>query len=211
MTNNIVGIVGWIGCGKDTVADHFVDKYNFSRVSFASSLKDAVAAVFGWDREALEGLSDDARAWRERVDPWWSERLQIKNFTPRLALQLWGTEVCRKGFHDDIWIASLENKLRDSVDNVVISDCRFPNEIAAINRLGGKVIWVQRGEKPHWYTVARSAASGNPADTSTMKALGIHSSEWAWLNSNFDYIIKNDGTLEDLYNSIDELGISNRF
>ena len=51
----IVGICGWIGSGKDTIADYLVNVHQFRRDSFASTLKSAVAEVFGWDREMLEG------------------------------------------------------------------------------------------------------------------------------------------------------------
>ena len=125
----IIGFCGLIGSGKDTAADYLVNFHGFKRESFANTLKDAVAAVFGWDRELLEGRTNSAREWREQIDPWWSERLDMPNLTPRLVLQLWGTEVCRRAFHDDIWIASVENKLRKTKDNIVITDCRFPNEI----------------------------------------------------------------------------------
>ena len=127
----IIGVCGFIGSGKDTVADYLVNFHEFRRESFASTLKDAVASVFGWDRTMLEGRTAQAREWREQVDPWWAARLDMPTLTPRWVLQYWGTEVCRKSFHDDIWIASLENKLRNSQDHVVISDCRFPNEIGS--------------------------------------------------------------------------------
>ena len=145
----IIGICGFIGSGKDTIADYLVNLHHFRRESFASTLKDAVAQVFGWDRTMLEGRTKQAREWRERVDPWWAERLGMPTLTPRWILQYWGTEVCRAGFHDDIWIASLENKLRHSQDDVVISDCRFPNEIKAIKNTGGRVIRVVRGAERH--------------------------------------------------------------
>ena len=127
--NMIIGVVGFINSGKDTIADYLTNFHGFRRESFASTLKDAVAQVFGWDRTLLEGRTKQAREWRERVDPWWAERLNMPTLTPRWILQYWGTEVCRAGFHDDIWIASLENKLRNSQDDVVISDCRFESEI----------------------------------------------------------------------------------
>ena len=47
----IIGICGFIGSGKDTIADYLVNFHEFRRESFASSLKDAVSAVFGWDRD----------------------------------------------------------------------------------------------------------------------------------------------------------------
>ena len=135
----IIGICGFIGSGKDTVADYLVNFHEFRRESFANTLKDAVASVFGWDRTMLEGRTKEAREWREQVDPWWAARLDMPTLTPRWVLQYWGTEVCRKAFHDDIWIASLENKLRNSRDNIVISDCRFPNEIESLKQAGGSL------------------------------------------------------------------------
>jgi hypothetical protein len=202
MTTKIIGICGFIGSGKDTAADYLVNFHEFRRDSFASTLKDAVAAVFGWDRELLEGRTKQAREWREQVDPWWSERLDMPNLTPRWVLQWWGTEVCRKSFHDDIWIASLEARLRNSQDNIVISDCRFPNEITAIKKAGGKVIWIQRGELPSWYNVAVSANAGFKADQDKLKELSIHASETAWVGTVFDATIGNNGTVDQLYKQL---------
>jgi hypothetical protein len=202
MTKQIIGICGFIGSGKDTAADYLVNFHEFRRDSFAATLKDAVAAVFGWDRELLEGRTKSAREWREQVDPWWSERLNMPELTPRLALQLWGTEVCRRAFHDDIWIASLEARLRNSRDNIVISDCRFPNEIKAIKQAGGKVIWVQRGELPSWHIMAAKANHGDMFAKEKLKSLGIHASETAWVGTEFDYIIDNNSTVDELYNRI---------
>lgn len=201
----IIGICGFIGSGKDTAADFLVNFHGFRRDSFAGTLKDAVAAVFDWDRELLEGRTKEARAWREQVDPWWAQRLNMPNLTPRLVLQLWGTEVCRRSFHDDIWIASVENKLRNSKDSIVISDCRFPNEIKSIKAAGGKVIWVQRGITPHWYDVAIQANRGVESAKRFLEQEGIHASETAWAGTHFDAIIDNNGTLDDLYKQLKSL------
>ena len=195
----IIGICGFIGSGKDTIADYLVNLHHFRRESFASTLKDAVAQVFGWDRTMLEGRTKQAREWREQVDPWWAERLNMPNLTPRWVLQYWGTEVCRKGFHDDIWIASLENKLRNSKDNVVISDCRFPNEIQSIQDAGGKIVWVQRGELPDWYDTAIEANLGHNYAVQDLKMRKIHASETAWVGTNFDTVIDNNRSIDDLY------------
>jgi hypothetical protein len=201
MEKKLIGVVGFISAGKDTVADYLCNFEEFRRESFASTLKDACAAVFGWDRVMLEGRTKEAREWREQVDPWWAERLGIPHLTPRWILQYWGTEVCRKGFHDSIWIASLENKLRTSRDNVVISDCRFPNEIAAIRRQGGSIVWVQRGALPEWYDVALATNSGtfNHMDTAYPE---VHCSEWAWVGTQFDQVIDNNGSIQDLYDQV---------
>jgi len=206
----IIGVCGFIGSGKDTIADYLTNFHGFRRESFANTLKDAVAQVFGWDRTMLEGRTKQAREWREQVDPWWAERLNMPELTPRLVLQLWGTEVCRKGFHDDIWIASLENKLRTSTDDVVISDCRFPNEIKSIKNAGGIVIRVKRGDEPEWY---KDAADMNAGDRclnyalakSRMSKLGIHASETAWVGTKFDAVLTNDGTIDELMAKIKDL------
>jgi hypothetical protein len=201
----IIGVCGFIGSGKDTVADYLVNFHEFRRESFASTLKDAVANVFGWDRTMLEGRTKEAREWREQVDEWWAKRLAMPTLTPRWVLQYWGTEVCRKGFHDDIWIASLENKLRNSQDNVVISDCRFPNEIASIRDAGGKIVWVKRGVLPNWYDTALEANSGNNIAINNLKMQKIHASETAWVGTKFDVEIENNGTIDDLYLQISHL------
>ena len=205
----IIGVCGFIGTGKDTIADYLVNIHQFRRESFANTLKDAVSAVFQWDRELLEGRTKQSRAWREQKDEWWSNRLG-KDITPRGVLQYWGTEVFRQGFHDDIWIASLENKLRKTTDDIVISDCRFPNEIKAIKRAGGKVIRVTRGPDPEWYDLAEDVNAGpkhmkwSTSKTQLIK-YNIHASETAWVGTDFDAVIDNNGTMDHLYKQVNDL------
>ena len=54
----LIGLVGLIGSGKDTVAERLVMNHNFRKDSFARSLKDAVSVIFGWDRQLLEGVTN---------------------------------------------------------------------------------------------------------------------------------------------------------
>ena len=152
----IIGICGFIGCGKDTAADYLVNFHQFKRDSFAAPLKDAVSAVFGWDRDLLEGRTKESREWREQPDEWWTRRLKM-TVTPRRVLQLWGTEVIRNGYHDDMWIASVENRLRNNKNDIVITDCRFYNEIRALKEQGAKIVCIRRGVVPHWYKIACKA------------------------------------------------------
>ena len=207
----IIGICGFIGSGKDTIADYLVNLHGFRRESFANSLKDAVAQVFGWDRMMLEGRTKQSREWRDQIDLWWAERLNMPELTPRLMLQIWGTEVCRRGFHDDIWIASLENKLRNSRDDIVISDCRFPNEIRAIRSAGGIVVRVVRGEEPEWYSAAQSVNRGPDGNSSwsiskkKLEKLKIHASETSWVGTDFDAVLDNNSTLDHLYQQVKHL------
>jgi hypothetical protein len=200
----IIGICGFIGSGKDTIADYLVNFHEFRRESFANSLKDAVAQVFNWDRTMLEGRTKAAREWREQVDPWWANRLGMPNLTPRWILQYWGTEVCRRAFHDDIWIASLENKLRNSQDDVVISDCRFPNEIKSIKNAGGIVIRVVRGPEPEWYDLAIESNRGSFNHMKTAYP-DVHASETAWVGTEFDAVLDNNNTIDELYNQVKNL------
>lgn len=195
----IIGISGLIGSGKDTIADCLVNFHGFRKESWAGHLKDIVSVVFGWDRTMLEGRTTNSREWREQPDKWWSERLG-RTITPRLVLQEWGTEVCRHAFHDDIWIASLENKLRQSKDSIVISDCRFVNEIATIRKLGGITIRVVRGNKPAWYDIAMT-------DPSMMKVMypEVHISEYSLIGVTHDYTIENNDSMDVLHKRISDL------
>mgnify|MGYP003336303353 FL=1 len=201
----IIGICGFIGSGKDTAADYLVGFHGFRRDSFAGTLKDSVAAVFGWDRELLEGRTPEARAWREQVDAWWADRLGMTHLTPRWILQWWGTEVCRNHFHDDIWIAALQARLARRSDHTVISDVRFPNEIKAIKEQGGRIVWIQRGELPWWYDIAVKANAGNLDAQKVLQSHNIHACETAWVGTPFDETIGNNGTIEQLYSQLSNL------
>jgi len=206
--NMIIGICGFISSGKDTAANYLVGWHGFRRDSFAGALKDAVAHVFGWDRELLEGLTTEARAWREQVDPWWAERLGMPHLTPRWVLQYWGTEVCRTGFHDDIWIAALENRLRQRTGHTVISDVRFPNEVSAIRNAGGRIIWIRRGPDPEWCSTLVQMREHDIAlgiRTDYMRQFNVHASEWAWVGTRFDTVVDNNGSVDELYEQLKSL------
>jgi hypothetical protein len=200
----IIGICGFIGSGKDTIADYLANVRQFRRISFAGTLKDAVSAVFGWDRELLEGRTQQSRAWREQRDQWWSQRLD-REITPRQVLQQWGTEVCRQNYHDEIWVASVENRLRNRDENVVITDCRFPNEIRAIKQAGGLVIRVRRGPDPMWYGVAVSANQGDWVAQQRLQELGVHASETAWVGTDFDAVIDNNDSFDATFSQVEQV------
>lgn len=201
----IVGISGLIGSGKNTVAEHLTDNYGFRKDSFAASLKDACSVIFGWDRTLLEGETKESREWREQVDPWWSEKLGIENFSPRLALQLVGTDALRNHFNEGMWFLTVENRIRKNPDqHVVISDVRFPNEVDFIRKQGGVLIKVSRGQEPVWYETARLANSGNKIAQEVMLQTypTAHFSEWAWIGQKYDYTIINDGSVTDLQSQV---------
>jgi hypothetical protein len=207
--SSIIAICGFMGSGKDTVADYLVNFHGYKRESFANSLKDAVSVVFGWDRELLEGRTKVSREWRETKDEWWSKRLK-RDITPRYVLQYWGTEVVRRGFHDDMWVASLENRLLHSKDDIVITDCRFPNEIKALKNIGATVLRVKRGPEPEWYEHAKNYNKGMKRigwalGRDELEKANVHASEYSWVGSKFDHVIENDATLDDLYATVEDI------
>ncbi len=195
----IIGLCGLIGSGKGTVAEHLMREHSFIGISFAETLKDAAACIFGWDREMLEGETAESRADRELKDEWWSDRLGWE-VSPRKMLQFFGTEVMRDNLDSHIWAHATEKRMLDTTNyffemtgqkpHFVISDVRFPNEIAMIRRNGGKIWHVQRGNLPEWF------GKYDPS---------IHESEQAWNNEQFDSLIFNDGTIEELNQTIDNL------
>src|SRR5574343_416824 len=199
----IIALCGSIGSGKDTVANILIQERGFKRMSFAGPLKKAVSAIFNWDYELVEGLTPESRVWREKVDTWWSERLNIPNLTPRFVLQHIGTNVMREHFHEDIWTASIESHLRSSGENIVLSDCRFPNELQSIRNNGG-IVWEVRGKNlPEWYDVARRANLGSSEAAKRLKfEYDIHESETAWIGEPVTAVVLNFGTLEDLKNTV---------
>lgn len=194
----IIGLLGLIGSGKGTVAEHLVKSHNFVPDSFAATLKDVCAVMFSWPRYMLEGDTAESRDWRETIDTWWAKELNIPNFTPRLALQLVGTDTIRNNFHQNMWLMTMKHRLQfNATQNVVISDTRFPNEVQLIKDMGGILIQVTRGHLPDWYDVAIDANRGDEAARLLMatKYSKIHSSEWAWVGTKVDYGLANDGTL----------------
>lgn len=187
----LIGLCGLISSGKGTVADH-LGETGFITISFAETLKDAAACIFGWDRDMLEGSTAEARAAREVKDEWWSERLGFET-SPRSMLQFMGTEVMRNNLHPEIWALATEKRIIEMSEqyewaNFVISDVRFPNEVAMIRRLGGQIWHVRRGDLPEWF--------GQNPDY-------IHASETAWNNERFDHTIYNDHSIEALKTAVD--------
>lgn len=140
----VIGINGIAGAGKDTVAnmvmlslqkDHGLNVQCFA---FADNLKKAAATIFN---VPLEYFFD--RNKKEEVIPYW-------NMSPRQMAQQLGTEACRKGIRDDIWIKSLESSiLTSNVDVAFITDARFDNEARFVRKQdAGLVIQIVRdGQK----------------------------------------------------------------
>lgn len=192
----IVGLLGFIGSGKGT-AGEILKEVGFRPISFASGVKDVTSVMFGWDRQLLEGNTDESRHWREQPDKFWSKKFG-RDFTPREALQKMGTEAGRDIFHKNFWVDRLEKYLAPG-EHCVITDCRFYNEIQFIHDRGGVLIEIERGVQPHWYTIASRANHGSIKEINFMhNESGVHPSEWSWIGGDIDHVVVNNGTVEDL-------------
>lgn len=132
--NRLIGIAGRARSGKDTIAEHLYETYDYARVSFADALKDGARKIFSLSEEQLYG------DLKEVVDDYWQ-------MTPREILQRMGTEAMRGEFGPDIWIRAAMRHIQAELaqcQGVVIPDVRFDNEAEAIVARGGEIWYVNR-------------------------------------------------------------------
>lgn len=207
----LIAICGFKGSGKDTIGNFFVLN-GYIKKSFADPLKDIVSAMFGWDRSLLQGETNESRIWREQPDIWWEAQLNWQSkdniflqlhprFTPRVALQLMGTNIIRETFADNMWILRFRKELlKLKNENVVLTDVRFINELNEIRKNDGIIIRVKRDTDPEWFQLAESVNKGTASliEIAEFNALGIHPSETNWIGYEYDHIIENNGSLVDL-------------
>jgi hypothetical protein len=123
----------------------------------------------------------------------------IKDFTPRKALQMVGTDLFRKKFHSNLWVDIVENKINQMIKSdpnvkIFVTDCRFKNEMEVIKKYPGSFIFHIKRNVPEWFDDYRS---GRSIDTRF-----IHPSEIEWMRWPFDNEIVNDKSLEDLELSV---------
>lgn len=180
----LIGLTGYARSGKDTVADYLVDEYDFKKLSFATSLKEACKCVFGFTNKQLYGDDKDV------IDEYWG-------YKPREILQKVGTELFRKcladnfdEIGDEIWIRSLEKQIKKyqakGYNRFVIADVRFENEESFIHNFGGSIWKVQKHK--------HNTRQVNP-----------HSSESFIDTINHDELITNNSSFEKLYDQIESL------
>lgn len=204
MERIIVAINGTIGSGKDTFSEAFIEA-GYTRMSFATTLKDAVSVIFGWDREMLEGNTEESRKIRETRDEYWSNKLG-GDITPRWVLQHFGTDCVRRHFNDNMWVYALENHMRHIDGNIIITDCRFPNELKMLRENNAHLIEVQRN-LPSWYNKAKAynmlISQGKDVSKPT-ELEDVHPSEWAWIGLNTGAnVVQNNSSIEELRKKAD--------
>lgn len=138
----LVGIVGKGNAGKTTTAN--ILSGNFTEVIFAEPVKRITSIIYGFDYDMLLGDTPDKRVLRETL------RDSIWNHTPRQGMQKIGTDVMRNNFDKEVWIKIAMRKinaLRDVGKNVIITDCRFENEIEFIRSQGGIILVIYENEE----------------------------------------------------------------
>lgn len=174
---SVIGMIGKAGSGKDTVAEQLVKKHGYKRMSFADPLRDIVQLVFVLDKNTV-----------------WDRELREKpleflpEWTVRKLLQFVGTELFRDKIWRDIWMYNLLQRMEPG-NNYVITDVRFPNEMSGIiEGFGGKTTFVE---------VVRKGCVGVD--------VGIPNHESEAYEFCADVVIENNGTLEDLYDEVENL------
>jgi hypothetical protein len=201
----IFGIGGEKRTGKDTVADILVHDFGFEKFSLADPLKEFCSQYFNipieyFNRDDLKGINFATSLWITPRDCeiivtrlWhmmYGEGIPpapIYNHTfchgPRQLLQYVGTELGRGFICPDLWV-SLLHRRTEGISKIVLPDCRFGNEREFISMNGGTLIRVHRpGVKkdPH--------VSEN--------SLG--------LDDEYDFVVRNRGTVEDLREKINNI------
>ncbi len=168
----VIGLTGLMNSGKSTVADYLVTHRDFVRLKFTQGLKEMMRAL-GLSEDEIEGVLKEMP----------SEKLNGR--TPRYAMQTLGTEWGRTHMGQDFWVNLLVQKAHrmEFGTNIVIDDCRFPNEAVAIQRdLQGRVWKLVRGVQP----------------------MGVGcASEKEQVYVNADTVLYNNGTLDDLLEKVE--------
>ena len=121
--------------------------------------------------------------------PYWQEVKEVIipefNASPRRLMQTLGTEWGRQLIDPDLWLTLATRKLASMGHGMVVADVRFENEATWVREQGGVIVHVRRDNAPF---------------------VEKHSSEHGiMVNPVKDYILSNDGTLEELRTRVIQL------
>lgn len=198
----IIGIDGFAGAGKDTIADIFV-KNGFTKLSFADALRESVVYSTGFelstfiDRNIKDKpfdqkylLTEDVLtkfctylSYQSKIDETVSKFINTEVDSPRHLLQFIATEVARQTLSPTIWLDKYDEK-RVNLGHIVTPDCRFDNERRHIKSTYKGLVWLVKraGTEP----------------------VGKHISELdKWSDSEYDVVVQND----DLQQTRSEVGL----
>ena len=130
----------------------YIKSYNF-----ADKLKSAVTHIFGIDPNLVNGSNEDKNTLTNikfsdmaiaylpaEIEKMKKAKTYGDYMTIRDVLKVFGTKVCRR-IQDSCWIDScIRDIIAEQVPFVTIGDCRFPNEVKAMQEIGAKVIYLTR-------------------------------------------------------------------
>jgi hypothetical protein len=180
----LIGLNGRLKSGKDTTFEIIRDLYpDAERISFAEKLKVSAENLLKFDRETLDFLKNDEQVFLTLMQEGSSAAprgfiaLPELKMTMREFLQRYGTESHREVFGTDFWVdMALPLDTDHSNRILVVTDMRFPNEVARVRELGGITWKIERASET---------------------SFGAHPSEQD-VDDDIDVFIDNNGTLEDL-------------
>lgn len=177
----LIGLAGYAGAGKDTVADYLVQQYNFEQYAFAQPIKEGLKAMFG-----LTDQHFNDRSLKEYpVEPY--------GVSPRQMAQWLGTEFGRHLIGQNVWIQAAQGRwdamhfeIAETFDRLpaglVVSDVRFEDEARWVRENGGEIWLIYRPNK---------------------SAVAEHISENGFDLEPNDRIIPNMKTIDDLHKTVD--------
>ena len=130
----LIGLTGAAGVGKTTIAQGFEHEQDYRILSFAKPLKEALIAMTGLDPEWFYDSEH-----KEKEIP------GMQGTTPRIMMQLLGTEYAREMISPDFWLWRMQHQISNRCSNkIVIDDIRFDNEAHLVRSNGGIVIHLRR-------------------------------------------------------------------
>jgi hypothetical protein len=197
--DRVISIGGQLANGKDVLADYLAEKLGWSRIAFADAVKKVFMDTFDVDRIFIE-------KWKRNPEP---PPGYLKNI--RQSLQFIGDGF--RTIRPEIW---LETAFRQPGDKI-ISDARYLNEVEFTKKQGGVTILVWRpgyeNDDPNlseaqirpvvdYFSEAGVEGQIWPIDTPKREAHEHMRGKGPEL---FDLFIINDGSLEDLYQTADNL------
>ena len=170
----IIGLSGYAQSGKDEVANILVKEYGYERIAFADAIRDLLGKI----TLALE--DDMPLEMLVRTHDW--EYIKKNYPSTRKYLQEVGF-AAREVLGEDIWVIAAIRKMYDPYKNYVVTDVRFENEAIMIKQMRGQIWRIRRND---------------------VGPINDHISEIALDDYKFDQILKNEGSLDDLKQRVDE-------
>lgn len=197
-----IGLIGKMHSGKGEVASHLVATHGFHKLAFADPVKDASVAALN---AALVSMGREPTMTRER--------LERDKAALRVLPQFIGTELGRQYLGDPtIWIDMLLAKVREigAGRHIVVDDCRFPNEAAALKGAGFSLVRVERPGPLRFASIWRAIRSAELGLSDREYGERVteatsHPSEMEvdWITA--DVVLDNDGSIRDLRRLVDQV------